>query len=68
MGTEEWQTYCPSCRRVTLGRRDTPNHVLHFLISFLTCGLWLFVWVAVTLAAHWRPYLCTSCGTPGQNT
>lgn len=68
MGTEEWQTYCPTCSRVTLGRRETPNHVLHFLITVFTCGLWVLVWGACSIAASSRPYLCTVCGTRGVNT
>jgi hypothetical protein len=67
MGVEEWQTYCPRCQRLTLGRRDTPNHVLHFLVTFLTCGLWAFVWLGTAVLATRRPYLCTICGTRGVN-
>ena len=29
------------------GRR--PNHLLHFLVSFLTVGLWVIPWIAMTL-------------------
>lgn len=25
------------------------NHVLHFLITVLTCGLWVFVWIALSV-------------------
>ena len=25
-------------------RQEGPNHILHFLIRFLTCGAWLIVW------------------------
>lgn len=25
------------------------THVLHFLITFLTCGLWALVWIVLTL-------------------
>ena len=67
MATEEWQTYCPNCRGVRLGRREMPNHVLHFLITVFTCGLWIFAWGFEILRAYSRPYLCSVCGTPGQN-
>lgn len=26
-----------------------PNHVLHFILSLLTAGLWLFVWLLVAI-------------------
>lgn len=67
MGTEEWQTYCPTCQRNVLGRRETPNHILHFLITVLTCGLWIFVWGLIVLNAGGQPYRCAICGTPGVN-
>lgn len=67
MGYEEWQTYCPNCQRVTLGRKETPNHLLHFLITVLTCGLWIFAWGVEIVWGWYRPYLCTICGAKGIN-
>lgn len=29
---------------VLVKQGEKVNHLLHFLISFLTCGLWVFVW------------------------
>jgi hypothetical protein len=67
VGVEEWQTWCPNCQRPVLGRRDTPNHILHFLISFFTCGLWVVAWIILAVSATRAPYRCSICGTPGQN-
>lgn len=67
MATEEWQTYCPKCQTVRLGRRELPNHLLHFLISILTCGLWVLVWAALAIQASFQPYICSVCGTKGVN-
>ena len=67
MGTEEWQTYCPTCKENVLGRRETPNHLLHFLITVLTCGMWIFIWAAMALSAGGRPFHCPHCGTAGIN-
>ncbi len=53
---------CTVCGKLTLHRQQTPNHVLHFLISFFTCGLWLLVWLV--LATDYRkPWRCSFCGT-----
>ena len=27
------------------------NHILHFLISAITCGLWVFVWLILSFCA-----------------
>lgn len=63
MGFKETGRYCPYCRRNVLARQETPNHVLHFLIAFFTCGLWLIVWLLLT--AMQDPWRCPTCG---QNT
>ena len=31
--------------------RTGPNHVLHLLLTIFTCGLWLPVWIIVTIAS-----------------
>lgn len=68
MATEEWQTYCPNCQQLVLGRRDMPNHILHFLITFLTCGLWVIPWIVLSVMAARAPYQCTFCGSDGINS
>lgn len=45
---------------MVLAERETPNHVLHLLLSVLTLGLWLFVWLAQSI--YPRPFLCPICG------
>lgn len=32
-------------------RREQPNHVLHFILSLLTGGLWIPVWLLLTIFA-----------------
>jgi DNA-directed RNA polymerase subunit RPC12/RpoP len=47
--------------------RDVP-HILYLLLSIVTGGLWLIVWLLhshfAAKAADRQPYLCTACGTP----
>lgn len=38
------------------------NHVLHLLLTFLTCTFWGWVWLV--LACMGGSYRCTKCGTP----
>ena len=68
MATENWQTFCPSCQKLTMGSRQTPNHLLHFIVTFFTCGLWVIPWVIITVTTSSAPYLCNICGTPGRNS
>lgn len=64
MATSESQAQCPTCARTVLGRKDRPNHVLHFLIAFLTCGLWVLPWFVLTLVSSFEAYRCPYCGGP----
>ena len=42
-----------------------PNHLLHFIITFFTCGLWIIPWVLIAVEAEFRPFRCPTCGTAG---
>lgn len=53
--------YCSLCRRNVLSERPEINHILHFLITFCTCGLWAFVWMG--LAIRFGGWKCTVCGS-----
>ena len=35
---------------VMLSKKKATNHLLHFFVFFLTCGLWIFVWPIVALS------------------
>lgn len=53
-----------SCKQCGVARkleRKGTNHVLHLLLSIFTLGLWLIVWVGVTVKfGGWR---CSQCGS-----
>lgn len=53
---------CKTCNKRTLHVQTTPNHVLHLLLSVVTIGLWLIVWLLITVFKDdsWR---CSECGT-----
>ncbi len=54
--------YCEECGRYVLAARQPMNLVLHLLLTLLTWGLWLGVWmlIAVFRRAPWR---CQRCGS-----
>ena len=59
--SDHCQATCPSCGPTLAQRRGT-NHVLHLLITILCCGLWLPVWVLLSIKCG--GWLCSSCGAP----
>jgi hypothetical protein len=47
--------------RMVLAERQTPNHILHLLLSVVTAGFWLPVWLLVVVVGG-GAYRCPSCG------
>lgn len=60
MGTVESTAYCPQCEDQVRITRQTPNHLLHLVLSVVTMGLWVIVWAM--LAMEKRPWRCSACG------
>lgn len=60
MPFQESSGFCRSCGRNVLIRRASTNHILHLLLSILTAGIWIVVWLLASVRiGGWR---CTSCG------
>ena len=56
--------FCIHCQEKTLHIKKTPNHVLHLLLTILTAGLWLIVWILVGMSSASEKWQCSKCGTP----
>jgi hypothetical protein len=53
--------WCYRCERRTALERRGINHVLHLLLSIVTAGIWVIVWILCGLARE--PWRCRICGT-----
>lgn len=53
---------CPDCGEKRPFEKERINHVLHLLLTLVTAGLWLVVWVVLGLLSMLRPYRCRACG------
>lgn len=53
--------FCQQCNGQRVVFRKGTNHILHLLLSVFTLGLWLIVWIGVTVKfGGWR---CSVCGS-----
>ncbi len=60
MSDEKTSKFCATCNRQSLAVRKGTNHILHLLISCVTFGLWIPVWVLTSIKiGGWR---CNVCG------
>lgn len=53
--------YCGYCNTRVLAQKQAPNHVLHLLLTFTSCGLWSLIWLLLAAASYGR-YKCPRCG------
>lgn len=61
MGLQRTSRWCGYCGERVLAERAGTSHVLHLLLSVLTCGLWLVVWLGTAIKfGGWR---CSRCGS-----
>lgn len=63
MGTKTTGKFCNHCNAQVMAQGRTPNHILHLLLSLVTFGAWIVVWIILTLASA-GGYRCTKCGNP----
>lgn len=57
--------YCPECDAVVTAEPRPVSHLLHLFLTLVTGGLWLIVWIAVTLSPAAN---CHECGTEVAST
>lgn len=46
---------CRSCGDLVSVKRRTPSHALHAIMSVVTVGFWVIIWLAAIFEASVRP-------------
>ena len=59
MPTSQLMKKCVRCKKKTLHIQEVPNYLLHIVLSILTVGVWIIVWV---LFINKKDPQCTVCG------
>jgi hypothetical protein len=54
--------HCGTCGQPRPFTKDGVNHILHVILSLLTVGGWLLVWILLIIVNALQPYRCTQCG------
>ena len=58
---ESTSKFCKNCNEQVLATREKPNHILHLLLSVVTCGWWLIIWFLISIRVG--GYKCSRCGS-----
>lgn len=62
MSTMTARRMCKTCGQHRMFRKEKQNNVLHLILSVVTVGVWLPVWLLIAIAGAFTPYRCTVCG------
>lgn len=65
-GSNTKSLHCAQCNTVTTHVTDEPNHLLHLIISIITGGAWVIVWVLLILFSD--DPKCSVCGRDGPSS
>lgn len=52
---------CKACSRLTMHVQPGTSHVLHLILSIISVGFWVPIWLLVSLNNHTKAQ-CTVCG------
>jgi hypothetical protein len=52
---------CKACSKMTMHVQPATSHILHLILSLITFGLWIPIWVLLA-ASHGSQAQCTECG------
>lgn len=52
---------CRRCKKFTKHTQPSTSHLLHLILSFLTAGVWVLVWIIVALNNK-SAAQCMECG------
>lgn len=58
-GRHGWRVQSMTATQAQLLKGKPTNHVLHLILSLITLGLWLFVWLGVVIFAGQKQKLVT---------
>ena len=62
MPTQEESKYCDRCKQNVLVRKPATNHILHLILSLITVGFWIPIWILVGISVASTKWRCTHCG------
>jgi len=62
MAVDQKQRYCRECQRNTLHVRHRTSEMWGCLLTILTAGLWIPIWLLMSLFGALGAYRCQTCG------
>lgn len=54
--------FCNTCNAQRIFAKPKLSHILHLLLSIVTAGMWLGIWLILAFFRLFAPYRCSACG------
>jgi hypothetical protein len=55
--------WCHVCQQQRMMTKPKINHVLHLILTLVTLGIWVFVWITLAIVNSGKSARCVQCGT-----
>lgn len=62
MSTLQIRGQCETCGGPKLFTKQGPSHILHLILSVITIGIWLPIWLLCVILNAFKPFRCEACG------
>ena len=62
MALTQGRRYCKDCQRKTLHARQHFSGGMGCLLTVITGGLFLLIWIPLAIAEAFNPWRCQACG------
>ena len=59
MANKQQHKFCKFCNQIMPANKKVPNHIMHVILTILTYGFWIFVWLIFVLCNE--PFYCEKC-------
>jgi hypothetical protein len=62
MSVDQTQRHCKTCDKPTLHQRSTFSFGWGCLLTILTSGLFIPIWILISMFGLFKPWRCQVCG------
>ena len=68
MTIKQQHQFCSNCNQIMPANKDIPNHIMHAVLSLMTVGWWLIIWIFLILKTNKNQFHCVKCGNDSLKT
>ena len=61
MGAKRKELQCGFCDSIQTFRKARIDHFFHLVITTITLGVWLPIWLVLLIHREFKPWVCRAC-------